>query len=145
MITAEIFYIQNAVKTDLQLLTYIRYLPDLFIIIHLKNRYQNQCSHHSFQTGRNVGRKNLWILIPYQFMYNFLIDIYHMNKKTKGYIFIIILILCVVGMAFISFTLKNNARKAKKKEPWTFLEFLNNGETITYKTIFVGVSYGIII
>jgi hypothetical protein len=68
-----------------------------------------------------------------------------MNKKTKGYIFIIISILCVVGMAFISFTLKNNARKAKKKEPWTFLEFLNNGETITYKTIFVGVSYGIII
>ena len=67
-----------------------------------------------------------------------------MNKKAKGYFFIVISILAVVGMALISFTLKNNARKANKKESWTFSEFLNNGETITYKTIFVGISYGII-
>jgi len=75
----------------------------------------------------------------------FLVNIYHMNKKAKGYLFITISILSVAAMSFIAFTLKNNARKAKKKEPWTFSEFLNNGETITYKTIFVGVSYGIII
>ena len=68
-----------------------------------------------------------------------------MNKKAKGYLFIAISLLSVAGMSLIAFALKNNARKAKKKEPWTFLEFLNNGETITYKTIFVGVSYGIII
>ena len=68
-----------------------------------------------------------------------------MNKKSKGYIFIAITTLGVVGMSLIAFILKNNARKVKKKEPWTFYEFLNNGENITYKTIFVGVSYGMII
>jgi hypothetical protein len=45
-----------------------------------------------------------------------------MNKKTKGYLFIAISILSVAAMSFIAFTLKNNARKAKKKEPWTFSE-----------------------
>lgn len=68
-----------------------------------------------------------------------------MNKKTKGYLFVAISIFAVVGMSLITFKLKNNARKAKHEQPWTFYEFLNNGENITYKTIFVGVSYGIII
>ncbi len=58
-----------------------------------------------------------------------------MNKKTKGYIFILISIIAVNVMSFIAFTLKNNARIAKKKEPWTFSEFLNNGEKCEYKSI----------
>ena len=57
-----------------------------------------------------------------------------MNKKTKGYIFILISIIAVSVMSFIAFTLKNNARIAKKKEPWTFSEFLNNGEKVSLKT-----------
>ncbi len=38
-----------------------------------------------------------------------------MNKKAKGYLFIAISLLSVAGMSLIAFALKNNARKAKKK------------------------------
>jgi len=68
-----------------------------------------------------------------------------MNKKTKGYVFILISIIAVGVMSFIAFALKNNSRIAKKKEPWTFSEFLNNGEKVSLKTTIVGVSYGMII
>ena len=47
-----------------------------------------------------------------------------MNKKSKGYIFIAITTLGVVGMSLIAFILKNNARKVKKKEPWYVLKYL---------------------
>ena len=48
-------------------------------------------------------------------------------------------------MSFVAFIVKNNSRKEKKKKPWTFSEFLNNGENVSFKTIIVGVSYGMII
>ena len=68
-----------------------------------------------------------------------------MNKRTKGYLFIAASVIAVIIASLIAFTLKNNDRRAKKQKPWSFVDFLNNGETTTYRTMFVGVSYGMII
>jgi len=70
---------------------------------------------------------------------------YHMSRKVKGYVFIVVSLIGIALMSVVTFHIKNHYRKKENLRPWKFTEFLNNGETITVRTVLVGLLYGGII
>jgi ABC-type transporter Mla maintaining outer membrane lipid asymmetry permease subunit MlaE len=67
------------------------------------------------------------------------------KKKLQGYIFIILSVFFIGLVAYTAFYFKNLKRRKDSKEPWTFVEFLNNGEEIGIQTISIGIIYGMIL
>lgn len=59
-------------------------------------------------------------------------------------VFIILNILIIGGLIYIGFVYRNMIKIKNKQKPKTFIEFLNSGQTITLKSIVVGLTFGIV-
>lgn len=58
--------------------------------------------------------------------------------------FILLNILLITLLTWIAYTYHNYTLKKNNKETKTFIEFINNGSNITFKSIFIGLSFGLI-
>jgi hypothetical protein len=66
-------------------------------------------------------------------------------QKHKGIIYLMsITVFIVVFFLILSFVVVNNNRVKKGKDKLTFMQFFNNNSEVTFKKVFIGMSFGII-
>lgn len=59
-------------------------------------------------------------------------------------LFIILNIVFVCGLIWIAFVYHNHSIIKDKKTPKTFLEFMNKGKDLSFKTILIGLTFGVV-
>ena len=66
-------------------------------------------------------------------------------QKHKGIIYLMSITICIVVFFLIlSFVVVNNNRVKKGKDKLTFMQFFNNNSEVTFKKVFIGMSFGVI-
>ena len=66
-------------------------------------------------------------------------------QKHKGIIYLMsITVFIVVFFLILSFVVVNNNRVKNGKDKLTFMQFFNNNSEVTFKKVFIGMSFGII-
>lgn len=67
-----------------------------------------------------------------------------MNKNNKLLLFLLINVLVIIILTYATFIYYNSNLKNQEKKTITFVDFLNNGQILTFKTFFMGLIFGLI-
>lgn len=68
----------------------------------------------------------------------------HFKKHKKLYLLIFITIFLILGTFLLSFYIVNKNKEKNKKEKITLLNYLNNNSNLNFKTLWVGMTFGIV-